>query len=91
MGLKSAASYFQRMMMASVVQAGLLYSIVELYLDDVLVYATSEDELIERLSTVFTRLRQFNITLNPKKCSFGMEAEASQVFPWAGQLFQRPC
>ncbi len=41
MGLKGAASYFQRMM-ASVVLAGLLYSIVELYLDDVLVYATSE-------------------------------------------------
>jgi hypothetical protein len=61
-------------MMASVVLAGLLYSIVELYLDDVLVYATSEDELIiERLCTVFTRLRQFNITLNPKKCSFGMQ------------------
>jgi hypothetical protein len=60
-------------MMASIVLAGLLYSIVELYLDDVLVYEISEDELIERLSTVFTRLRQFNITLNPKKCSFGRE------------------
>ncbi len=56
--------------MASIVLAGLLYSIVELYLDDVLVYATSEDELVERL---FKRLRQFNITFNPKKCSFGME------------------
>ncbi len=43
------------------------------YLDDVLVYATSEDKLIERLCTIFTRLRQFNITLNPKKCFFGME------------------
>ncbi len=52
MGLKGAASYFQRMM-ASIVLAGLLYSIVELYLDDVLVYATSEDELIKRLCTVF--------------------------------------
>jgi hypothetical protein len=72
MGLKGAASYFQRMM-ASVVLAGPLYSIVELYLDDVLVYATSVDELIERLRTVFIRLREFNITLNPKKCSFGME------------------
>ncbi len=72
MGLKGAASYFQRMM-ASVVLAGLLYSIVKLYLDDVLVYATPDDELIERLCTVFTRLCQFNITLNPKKWSFGME------------------
>jgi hypothetical protein len=66
MGLKGAASYFQRMI-ASIVLAGLLYSIVELYLDDILVYATSEDEIVERLCTVFKRLlRQFNITLNPK-------------------------
>ncbi len=72
MGLKGAASYFKRMT-ASVVLASLLYSIVELYLDDVLVYATSEDELIERSRTVFIRHREFNITLNPKKCSFGME------------------
>jgi hypothetical protein len=42
-GLKGAASYFQRMM-ASIVLAGLIYYItVELYLDDVLVYATTED------------------------------------------------
>jgi hypothetical protein len=71
MGLKGAASYFQRMM-ASEVLAGLLYIILELYLDDVLVYAESEDEFLSRLRTVFTRFRQFNITLNPKKCAFGM-------------------
>ncbi len=41
--------------MASIVLVGLLYSIVELYLDDVLVYETSEDELLQRLSTVFTK------------------------------------
>jgi hypothetical protein len=72
MRLKGAASCFQRMM-ASVLLTGLLHSIVELYLEDVLVYATSEDELVERLCTVFKRLCQLNITLNPKKCSFGME------------------
>jgi hypothetical protein len=71
MGLKGAASYFQRMM-ASRVLAGLLYIFVELYLDDVLVYATNDNELLERLRTVFERFRQFNITLNPKKCYFGL-------------------
>jgi hypothetical protein len=69
MGLKGAASYFQRMM-ASIVLAGLLYITVELYLDDVLVYATTKEEFTERL---FQRFRQHNITLNPKKCAFGME------------------
>ena len=69
MGLKGAASYFQRMM-ASKVLAGMLYSIVELYLDDILVYASDESEFIVRLRSVFERFRQYNITLNPKKCSF---------------------
>jgi hypothetical protein len=65
MGLKGAASYFQRMM-ASKVLAGMLYSIVELYLDDILVYASDESEFIVRLRSVFDRFRQYNITLNPK-------------------------
>jgi hypothetical protein len=72
MGLKGAASYFQRMM-ASKVLAGMLYSIFELYLDDILVYASDESEFIVRLRSVFDRFRQYNITLNPKKCSFGLE------------------
>jgi hypothetical protein len=71
MGLKSAASYFQRMM-ASKVLAGLLYIFVELYRDDVLVYATKDEEFLARLRVVFERFRQFNITLNPKKCYFGL-------------------
>ncbi len=75
MGLKGAASYFQRMM-ASKVLAGLLYIFVELYLDDVLVYATNDDEFLERLRIVFERFRQFNITLNPKKCYFGLTTQS---------------
>ncbi len=60
------------MMMASKVLAGLLYIFVELYLDDVLVYATNDEEYLERLHIVFERFRKFNITLNPKKCYFGL-------------------
>ncbi len=52
MGLKGAASYFQRMM-ASKVLAGMLFSIVELYLDAILVYASDESEFIVRLRSVF--------------------------------------
>jgi hypothetical protein len=64
MGLKGAASDFQRMM-ASKVLAGMLCSIVELYLDDILVYASDEGKYIVRLRGVFDRVRQHNITLNP--------------------------
>jgi hypothetical protein len=35
-------------------------------------YATNDDELLERLCIVFERFRQFNVTLNPKKCYFGL-------------------
>jgi hypothetical protein len=51
----------------------MLYSIVELHLDDILVYASDESEFIVRLRSVFDRFRQYNITLNPKKCSFDLE------------------
>jgi hypothetical protein len=37
------------------------------------VYASNEGEFIVRLRNVFDRFRQYNITLNPKKCSFGLE------------------
>jgi hypothetical protein len=53
-GIKGAASYFQRMM-ASKVLAGLLYIFVELYLDDVLVYATKGEVFLERIRVVFER------------------------------------
>ncbi len=59
--------------MASIVLAGLLYITVEIYLDDVLVYATTEEEFTERLGKLFQRFRQHNITLNSKKRAFGME------------------
>ncbi len=49
-------------MMASKVLAGLLYIFVRLYLDDVLVYATNDEEFLERLRIVFERFRQLNIT-----------------------------
>jgi hypothetical protein len=59
-------------MIASKVLAGLLYIFVELYLDDVLVYDTNDEEFLERLRIVFKRFRRFNLTLNPKKCYFGL-------------------
>jgi hypothetical protein len=71
-GLKGAASYLQRMR-ASKVLAEMLYSVVELYLDGILVYASDQSKFIVRLRNVFNRFRQYNITLNPKKCIFGLE------------------
>jgi len=71
MGLKGAPSYFQKMM-ASVVLMGLLYYICELYLDDILIYAKTHEEFLERCEKVFKRLDKHKLTVNPTKCSFGM-------------------
>lgn len=38
------------------------------YLDDVLVFASSEDEALSRLRIVFQRLQENNLKLAPKKC-----------------------
>ncbi len=59
MGLKGAPSYFQRVM-ATVVLGGLIMSICELYIDDLLIYADSEEQLLERLELVLNRFREFN-------------------------------
>jgi hypothetical protein len=70
MGLKSAGSYFQRVM-ATVVLAGLLYIICELYLDDILVYGKDENDFVSNLRKVFVQLRRHKVTLGPAKCRFG--------------------
>ena len=80
-GLKGAPSFFQERM-ATVVLAGLLYTVCELYIDDCIVYANTNDEFIEKLIAVFARFRLFGIKLNPNKCHFGLsEIDIGPLFP----------
>ena len=55
------------------VLSGLLYHICELYIDDIIVHASTEDEFIKRLETLLQRFKQFNIFVNPDKCRLGMK------------------
>ena len=71
MGLKGAPSYFQQALAGSVFP-GLLYNGLELYIDDVIVYGRTEEEYLARLRQTFERLRLHGVTLNPKKCRFGL-------------------
>ena len=73
MGLKGAASYFQKVL-ATVVLIGLLYYVCELYIDDIIVHAQDAESFLSRLRQVFERLRKHNITLNPEKCKFGLQS-----------------
>ena len=71
MGPKGAPSYFQSEMVNTVFP-GLIHHILEVYLDDIITWANTIEELADNLQQIFDRLRQFNITLNPEKCRFGM-------------------
>ena len=72
MGIKSAPSYFQYHMGQNVL-SGLLYHICELYIDDIIVHASTEDQLIQRLEIIFKRLIEFKIFLNPDKGHIGLK------------------
>ena len=71
MGPKTVPAFFQRAMCVEVFP-DLVHKIMEVYIDDFIVWAQTEDELITRLEAVFMRLSEKNLKLNPKKCRFGM-------------------
>ena len=68
MGLKGSPAYFQQIMTTEVLN-GLVMNICEVYLDDVIVYAPTEELLLERLRLVLERFREKGMTLNPQKCT----------------------
>jgi hypothetical protein len=71
-GLKTAVSYYQRVMATEVLE-GLIGSICQNYLDDIIVYGKTRDELITRLKIVLTRLKEKRLRVNEKKCLFAVE------------------
>jgi len=65
-GLKGAPSTFCRAM--STVLSDLFWSICIVYLDNAIVYATTQVELLERLNIVLTRLAQYGFKVKARKC-----------------------
>jgi hypothetical protein len=72
MGPKGGGSHFQACM--ALMFAGLIYSICEVYMDDILIYADNEDKFITNLRLVFDRIRERKVTIHPDKCHLGMES-----------------
>ena len=66
-GLTNAPATFQRLMERVLV--GLQWKICALYLDDVIVMASTPMENIKRLGQVFERLRAAGLKLKAKKCT----------------------
>jgi len=73
MGLKGAPAYFQAMIQ-SIVLPDMMYHSIEVYLDDLIVFAKDEEEYLDRLEQLLKRLRDRRITVNPKKCRLGMSS-----------------
>ena len=66
-GLCNAPATFERLM--EQVVAGLPTTVALLYLDDILVPGRTFQQQIDNLQTVFQRLKEANLKLNPKKCA----------------------
>jgi len=73
MGLKGAPAYFQGIL-ATIVLIGIMYTVCELYLDDILIYAQTEEEFLGKLDLVLQRLGKHQITANPEKVFLGMSS-----------------
>ena len=65
-GLCNAPATFQRLM--DRVLVGLQWETCLVYLDDVIVLGRNITQMLERLSQVFSRLREANLKLKPSKC-----------------------
>ena len=61
-GPKRAPSYFQQIM-ATIVLVGLIYMMCEMYIDDCIVFADTNDEFVSRLDSVLGRFRKHNLFL----------------------------
>jgi len=72
MGPAGAPSYFQHEMQNSVFP-DMVHRILKIYLDDIITWAQTEDELIANLRQILQRLREKNLTINPEKCKLGLE------------------
>lgn len=66
-GLCNAAQTFQRFLNSVLSDLDFCFN----YIDDILVASESPEEHLKHLETVFQRLRDYNIVVNPAKCVFG--------------------
>jgi len=72
-GPKGAPPYFQYTM-STVVLAGLIYIICEVYLDDIIIHGRTAVEFLDNLRAVFERIRKHNIKLHPRKVRIGLRS-----------------
>ncbi|GJV05049.1 reverse transcriptase domain-containing protein [Tanacetum coccineum] len=70
-GLRNAGATYQRLVeKAFHKQIG---RNLKVYIDDLVIKSRTEDEIVRDMEETFQTLREINMKLNPKKCTFGIE------------------
>ncbi|GJW20499.1 reverse transcriptase domain-containing protein [Tanacetum coccineum] len=70
-GLRNARATYQRLVdKAFHKQIG---RNLEVYMDDLVIKSRTKDEIVRDIEETFKTIREINMKLNPKKCSFGVE------------------
>ena len=72
-GLKNVGATYQRLVNRMFQKQ--IGTIMEVYIDDMLVKSTTVELHIAHLSEAFQILRKYNMKLNPAKCAFGVSAK----------------
>ena len=70
-GLKNAGATYQRLVDTAF--SSQIGRNLEAYVDDIVIKSKSEKGMLADVAETFDNLRQINMKLNPKKCSFGVE------------------
>lgn len=70
--LKNAGAAYQHLMDRNFQEV--IDQAIEVYVDDTIVKAETNEAHLDNLSKVFQLLKEHNLRLNPDKCSFGVQA-----------------
>lgn len=70
--LKNAGATYQRLV--TKIFKPLISSIIEVYIDDIVVKIKTWSEHAHHLQEVFQLLRRYGMKLNPTKCAFGVSS-----------------
>lgn len=69
-GLINAGATFQRAM--DIAFRDLVGKCIIIYMDDLTVFSKKREDHVEDMRKVFQRCQRYGISLNPKKCIFGV-------------------
>ncbi|GJX84004.1 reverse transcriptase domain-containing protein [Tanacetum coccineum] len=70
-GLRNAGATYQRLVDKTFHKQ--IGRNLEVYVDDLVIKSRTEDEIVKDMEETFQTLREINMKLNPKKCTFGIE------------------